>query len=140
MHYLYLLIEGTDGTPYDHIVVDEAQDVCELEFLIMRRFYTRRGAESLTILGDLPQSLYSHRGITSWDQVRRVFEDAGMHYGEMRRSYRTTNEIALCASDVIRALTQSTGKQLPAPEPFERHGPVPTLRALRSEAELIKTI
>ncbi len=137
LHYLHLLIEPPVTPPYDHIVIDEAQDISELELFTLRRFFSRNG--SFTILGDLPQSIYSHRGITSWTQVQNIFSDTGFTYRELRRSYRATFEIMRYANRVltgIRRIRPGT----PEVDPFERHGPGALGKRVNSDQMLLSGI
>lgn len=130
IHYLHTLAEGV--TPvYDHIVIDEAQDASRLQLEIVRRF-SRNG--SLTILGDLPQSIYTHRGIANWDEARAVFADLPYGYYEITKSYRTTFEIADFANIVLKSLA-SIGRGAGLAEPFERHGEPVHLHPLSGESE-----
>ncbi len=135
LHFLHTLAEGSPPR-YDHIVIDEAQDVSRLQLETVRRF-SRNG--SLTVLGDLPQSIYAHRGISSWDEARAAF--AGFNYGyhEITRSYRTTYEITVFANAVLQSLTPS-GRGAGLAEPFERHGAAPQLHRLDDESKLPKAI
>lgn len=137
IHYLHLLDSPPEHPLYDHIVIDEAQDISELELLTLRRFFTRNG--SFTILGDLPQSIYSHRGITSWSQVGEIFADGRHTYSELQRSYRTTFEIMTVANhilDRIRKIRPNT----PHANPFERHGSKPSFHSVSSDLSLVSTI
>jgi DNA helicase-2/ATP-dependent DNA helicase PcrA len=131
MHFLHTLAEGV--TPaYDHIVIDEAQDVSRLQFETVRRF-SRNG--SLTVLGDLPQSIYAHRGISDWDEVRSALADFNYGFHEIAMSYRTTYEITTFANAVLQTLSRS-GHAVGLAEPFERHAEAPRLHHLEDESEL----
>ena len=136
IHFLYTLAEGV--TPqYDHVVIDEAQDTSRLQFETARRF-SRNG--SLTILGDLPQSIYAHRGIAQWDEVRDAFDGYPYGYHEIAISYRATHEITTLANVVLKSLARlrvarsRDGAGLA--EPFARHAEPPTLRRLHDAGDL----
>jgi DNA helicase-2/ATP-dependent DNA helicase PcrA len=132
IHFLHTVVNGTPTELYDHIVIDEAQDVSRLQFETIRRF-SRNG--SFTILGDLPQSIYAHRGIASWDEIQAAFPDSNYHYAEITKSYRTTFEIAKMANTVLRSMAQA-GRNILLAEPFERYGDKPAFHAVQSEADL----
>ncbi len=137
LHYLHLLVYSTDVPKYDHIVIDEAQDVSELELLTMSRFYSRAG--SFTILGDLPQSIHSYRGDEPWSHVRAIFPQDKHSYRERSESYRMTFEIAVFAGRVLDVMRRDN-PNTPHIRPFQRHGPPPVLQQIRSDAELIVEI
>ena len=134
-HFLHTLAEGSPPM-YDHVVIDEAQDTSRLQLETVRRF-SRNG--SLTILGDLPQSIYAHRGIANWDEVRSAFEGFNYGYHEITTSYRTTYEITTFANTVLKSLARS-GHTLGLAEPFERHGDAPQLHRLDGESKLPQAI
>ena len=131
MHFLHILVEGAEPR-YDHIVLDEAQDVSRLQLETVRRF-SRNG--SLTILGDLPQSIHAHRGIAGWDEVRRAFDGLRTSFHEINVSYRATREITTFANAVLRSLAASA-RGVSLAQPFERRGEAPQLHHLRDESEL----
>lgn len=135
MHFLHILVEGVEPR-YDHIVVDEAQDVSRLQLETVRRF-SRNG--SLTILGDLPQSIHAHRGIAAWDELRQAFDGWRYSFHEINVSYRATREITTFANTVLQSLAAST-RGVSLAQPFERRGEAPQLHHLRHESELPRAI
>ena len=64
--FLYLLMYGKREEVYDHIVVDEAQDLSPLQYKILR-MYSKAG--SMTLVGDIAQGIFAHRGISDWEEV-----------------------------------------------------------------------
>jgi len=78
-------------TKFDHIVVDEAQDLNAFEFFILKNLSANG---SFTIMGDLSQGIHYFRSIGSWDVVlKEVFGDARAQYREILHSYRSAKEI-----------------------------------------------
>ncbi len=138
--YLHTLIHGVPTPLYDHLVIDEAQDVAPLYYAALRRF-SRNG--SFTILGDVAQGLHAYRGLSDWDEVRQVFAGAPYNYHDTRESYRSTHEIVTFANHLLELLTPASQTPLLA-KPFERHGaPVQIRRCVGSEAlgaEIVNTI
>jgi DNA helicase-2/ATP-dependent DNA helicase PcrA len=134
--YLHTLGEGLAAALYDHIVVDEAQDVAPLYYSVLRRF-SRNG--SLTILGDMAQAVYAHRGIGSWDEVRAAFGGLPYTYGEVRESYRSTHEIVVFANRLLELMAPAGVKPMLA-EPFNRHGRPVLIRKLDQPAELVPAL
>ncbi|MGB8647217.1 MAG: UvrD-helicase domain-containing protein [Anaerolineae bacterium] len=132
MVYLRALFSGVKP-PFEHIVVDEAQDVSPLEYELLRR-YTANG--SMTILGDMAQGIYPHRGLANWEEVHAAFGDLNYHFAEISQSYRTTYEIMQCARQVLKSM-QEKGYAVPAlPRPLERHGVPVAFYPLTARADL----
>lgn len=145
LHYLSLLVSPRPQPRYDHIVIDEAQDVSELEILTLKQFFSRN--QSFTILGDLAQSLYSHRGLANWQQVKAqcAGHEAECAYHALTVSYRTTHEITMVANTILqsmkeRAPVSSATLDLPLATPFERTGQSPRLQCVSNDAALIMEI
>lgn len=90
--YLTYLLDGWAHVPrYQHIVIDEAQDLNALEFAILKLLSEN---SSFTIMGDLSQGIHSYRSISSWNVVlKEVFDDARTVYREILHSYRSAKEI-----------------------------------------------
>lgn len=90
--YLTLQLTGWKHLErFEHIAVDEAQDLNALEFALLRRLSANG---SFTIMGDLSQGIHSYRSIASWNVViREVFADAKAEYREILHSYRSAKEI-----------------------------------------------
>jgi len=90
--YLSYLIDGWKHiTKFDHIMVDEAQDMSAFEFAVLKRLSSNG---SFTIMGDLSQGIHSYRSISSWNVLtKEVFADARLAYREILYSYRSAKEI-----------------------------------------------
>lgn len=86
------LIDGLDHIEkFDHIVVDEGQDLNLLEYQILRRLSRNT---SFTIMGDMLQGIYAQRGLDSWQVLlKEVFGDDKWRYHEVNYSYRSAKEI-----------------------------------------------
>jgi DNA helicase-2/ATP-dependent DNA helicase PcrA len=148
MHYLFVLTQDAEAvgrTQHAYVVIDEAQDVSPLDLLCLRRLEQR---PCFSLLGDLAQSIYAHRGLASWAEAEEVFVGAPSRYAECRVSYRTTAEITELANRVLRRIAAAPPQPAGAPppslptsegagaQPFDRHGPAPTLTRAGSAAEL----
>lgn len=107
----YKLIGGNDFDNYKHIVIDEAQDYGEFTFYAIKKIFKN---STFSIYGDLAQSLYSYRGIDSWDILKDVFKDVEIL--KLNKSYRTTIEIMEEANKINRLLN------LDEALPVIRHG------------------
>lgn len=90
--YLKYLLDGWQHMPkFNHIVVDEAQDMNALEFSMLRKLSAN---QSFTIMGDLSQGIHSYRSIDSWQTLlKEVFSDTRTIYREILYSYRSAKEI-----------------------------------------------
>jgi len=130
--YLHMLVEGVPAPLYDHVVVDEAQDVAPLYFAALRRL-SRNG--SLTLLGDLAQGVYGYRGLADWDEAREVFTGLPYTYVEAAESYRSTFEIITFANRMLELLAPD-GQAARLAKPFERHGAPVRLHQLARKEEL----
>ncbi len=125
--YLFIRINGTRHS-WSHIVVDEAQDYTLLQLEVIRQLSRQ---DSMTLVGDLAQGIYSYRAISDWEEAKQLFS-GGAHYYELRKSYRSTMEIILEANQTLRQM------ELPLDEaiPVLRHGRVPEKRSWQKLAEL----
>lgn len=97
---LKLAIEGRDGLKrYRHVFVDEAQDYSPQEFLAIRRLSENH---SITLMGDIHQGIYRHRGLRSWEELTGgVISDLKPEWYQLRDSYRSTWEIVEYANELI---------------------------------------
>lgn len=88
---LKFLLDGSHHAElYDHIVVDEGQDLSLLEYSVLRRLSRN---QSFTIMGDMLQGI-GQGGLDSWQTLLRdVFGEARSHYYEVNYSYRSAKEI-----------------------------------------------
>lgn len=132
MFFLHTTASGMRAAPFEHIVVDEAQDVSPLEFETLR-LYSRNG--SMMILGDIAQSIYAHRGIANWDEIRNVLPNLKYAFQEITKSYRSTYEIMTLARRALLSVPRK-GRPVALPEPLKRHGALPQLHSLQNTGEL----
>lgn len=99
------LMRGTKGKEalvYEHVLVDEAQDLSPVELAVVLGTVSR--AESVTLAGDVSQRLYMDNGFTSW---KGVLGELGLDHVEvepLRISYRSTQEIIDFARAVLGPL------------------------------------
>ncbi|ACO46719.2 ATP-binding domain-containing protein [Deinococcus deserti] len=79
---------GRTLEPFDHVVLDEAQDYSPLLYTLLGRA-TREG--HLTALGDMNQGMHGYKGPNTWDAVRGVLP--GAQTLTLSRTYRSTRQI-----------------------------------------------
>ncbi len=76
---------------YEHVVIDEAQDLCAMEVRVLLDTVSR--GRSVTIAGDRAQKMIFDNGFTDWPQL---LEDAGLPHVEiqpLKITYRSTREV-----------------------------------------------
>jgi DNA helicase-2/ATP-dependent DNA helicase PcrA len=76
---------------YEHIVIDEAQDLCPLEVRVLLDCVTR--GYSVTIAGDRAQKMIFDNGFTDWP---KLLDDAGLPHVEiqpLKITYRSTRQV-----------------------------------------------
>ncbi len=132
--YLKYKLNGFIKENFEHVVVDEAQDVSPLEIEILRMHSLN---DSFTILGDLKQGLLPHRSITNWDQFARMFERSNVSRQEMRLTYRNTRQITQYTNRILKDLHMRTTK---TPTPYGRKGERPKLVRSKSAADMGESI
>lgn len=132
--YLKLLLDGTGGQSYRHIVIDEAQDITPLHLMVLHR-YSYDG--SMTVLGDLNQGIFMHHGVHTWDELQEAVGGVDFSQANISQSYRSTHEIIEYANRMLRR-TGLPDSDLA--EPIARHGPNPTQRGFESTSDLAASL
>ena len=128
--YLDYSLNGLTSEGFQHVVVDEAQDVSPFEMELLRMHSLN---QSFTILGDLKQGLLPHRSITNWNQFSSLFPRGSVSRADMRLTYRNTKQITQYANRILQGLPMRTTKP---PLPYGRRGVRPELARSRSAAEM----
>ncbi len=99
---------------YEHVFVDEAQDLSPLELAVV--LDTVHG-ESVTLAGDVAQRLLMDNGFSSWQQVLENLGFSHVEIEPLRISYRSTFEIMQLANELLGDIAATA---TPAQAP--RHG------------------
>lgn len=87
---------------YEHIVIDEAQDLCPLEVRVL--LDTASKGKSVTIAGDRAQKMVFDNGFVDWPQL---LGDAGLPHVEvqpLKITYRSTRQIMKFSRHVLGPL------------------------------------
>lgn len=113
MHIKHLI--SGEEYQYKHIVIDEAQDYGLYHFSVLKDIAPH---SYFSIYGDLAQSIYSYRGLKSWDEVISGILDNNCEQLYLNKSYRTTIEITKAANCILDRLN------MPEATPVVRHGSV----------------
>ncbi|MCX4248003.1 ATP-binding domain-containing protein [Paraliomyxa miuraensis] len=85
------LFVGGRRIDYEHVVIDEAQDLCPIEVRVLLDCVT--AGKSVTIAGDRAQKMVFDNGFSDWPQL---LADAGLPHVEIQPltiTYRSTREV-----------------------------------------------
>lgn len=133
--YLDYALNGFTSENFEHVVVDEAQDVTPLEMELLRMNSLN---QSFTLLGDLKQGLLPHRSITNWNEFARLFpKDNVAKPEEMRKAYRSTKQVTKYANRILKGLHKRGTK---IPEAYGRLGESPKVNNHTSAADMYTVI
>ncbi|QOS99914.1 UvrD-helicase domain-containing protein [Brevibacterium sp. JNUCC-42] len=133
--YMRHLLEGIGKeAPFDHTVIDEAQDLSYLEIFVLS-LHTKN--ESMTIVGDLAQGIHAYRGLDSWQPVIRNIFKKKTDFFTLEQSYRSTIEIMNWSNVVLE------GTHLPEiteAKPVLRHGDEPLFLRANKRSNMLDDI
>ncbi len=103
LEYGGLPIAGSSKTiTYEHVIVDEAQDLSPTDIAVLRGALTRR--ESMTLAGDTAQKLIFDNGFEDWPTMLRRVGIEGLAIEQLKVSYRSTRPIVDFARHVLGPL------------------------------------
>jgi DNA helicase-2/ATP-dependent DNA helicase PcrA len=98
-----LLQSGTkEALVYEHVLVDEAQDLSPVELTVVLRCTSR--AQSVTLSGDVAQRLLMDNGFLGWDSTLRELGLNHVAIEPLQVSYRSTAQIIDFAREVLGPL------------------------------------
>ncbi|MCS6872365.1 MAG: ATP-dependent helicase [Anaerolineae bacterium] len=108
---------------YDHIIVDEVQDLSAARLRVILTLLGTSPETSLFMVGDIAQSIYS-RGF--------AWRDLGLNMrgrsASLRKNFRNTRQIAEAAAHLYAHNQQlRNAEEFVDPEPIERTGPKPCI-------------
>jgi DNA helicase II / ATP-dependent DNA helicase PcrA len=98
------LTRKRDDLRYEHIFVDEAQDLSPVELAVV--LDTASPAQSITLAGDVAQRLMMDNGFTDWSSVIDELGFDAEVVEPLRLSYRSTHEILEFAANVLGPLRE----------------------------------
>jgi DNA helicase-2/ATP-dependent DNA helicase PcrA len=87
---------------YEHIFIDEAQDMSPVELSVVLDTATKQ--QSVTLAGDIAQKLHLDNGFTDWRHVLEQLKLDHIQIEPLKLSYRSTYEILEFATDVLGPL------------------------------------
>jgi ATP-dependent DNA helicase UvrD/PcrA len=123
-----------DKDKYDHIIVDEAQDVSPIEWNVLDQYLARDGQWS--VVGDMNQ----RRSDTTYGSWQEIADHLGLGDGDsafdvqtMRQGYRSTDPI-LRFADKLLPKTQGGGRSI------QTDGPDVILERVRTAGQLLPKV
>jgi len=109
LHQLYRgpLTRGATREPivYEHVLVDEAQDLSPLELSVV--LGTTSPAKSVTLAGDVQQRMLLDNGFSDWNTVLGELGFSHVEIEPLKLSYRSTQEIIDFSRAVLGPLAAS---------------------------------
>lgn len=119
----------TDTSSIKYVIVDEVQDYMPLQFEIIKLLFSQ---SSLTMLGDLNQSINPYIYAGSFESIVKILGEENSSLITLSKSYRSTKEItAFC-----RALLLRTEQS----EYINRGGEKPHITGFSTKEELYSSI
>lgn len=117
--YLHYKIFGLkENFSLKHIVIDEAQDFSEFQFVVLNEVLNKN--KSITILGDIAQGIFNYRGTNDWNKINNIVFNNEANIERLNNSYRTTYEIMNEANKIIGKIKDENNINLAIP--IARHG------------------
>ena len=112
LKYGGLPISGSGKTvSYEHVVVDEAQDLSPTDVAVLRGALTKR--ESMTLAGDTAQKLIFDNGFEDWETMLEDVGIEGVKIDQLRISYRSTRQIVEFSRHVLGPLADPVPPVVP---------------------------
>ena len=102
-----LLRPGTqEALTYEHILIDEAQDLSPVELAVITQ--TVSGGQSITLAGDVAQRLYMDNGFTGWDDLLSELGLSHVQVEPLQITYRSTEQVTAFAHAVLGPLAPAS--------------------------------
>jgi DNA helicase II / ATP-dependent DNA helicase PcrA len=90
---------GQEALSYEHILVDEAQDLSPVELAVLTQ--TVSGGQSITLAGDVAQRLHMENGFTGWKDLLEELSLSHVEIEPLQISYRSTEQIVEFSEAVL---------------------------------------
>jgi DNA helicase II / ATP-dependent DNA helicase PcrA len=97
---------GQEALSYEHILIDEAQDLSPVELAVITQ--TVSGGQSITLAGDVAQRLYMDNGFTGWKDLLGELSLSHVEVEPLQITYRSTEQVTAFAHAVLGPLAPST--------------------------------
>lgn len=105
------LMRGKERLAYEHVLVDEAQDLSPVELAVVVETASRH--QSITLAGDVAQRLMMDNGFTGWKDVLGRLGLDHVEVEPLRITYRSTAQIIEFARDVLGPLRNEEENEAP---------------------------
>ncbi|MCX6783904.1 MAG: AAA family ATPase [candidate division WWE3 bacterium] len=129
--YLYDQIVGLKKPQkFQQIIIDEAQDLSESNYLVIKAMAGRSG---LTILGDLNQQT-KLGAVKSWEALKEVLGDIDIV--KLKISYRSTKEITDFSAKILAPYVPKEA----LPQSFERRGQPVEIKSTDTWEDLLTSL
>ena len=126
LYYMHKLMTRTTFETFDHIVVDEAQDLSPFQFKLLQMHSTN---DSMTVLGDIAQAVHGYRGLNDWKELTPVFTKRPKRVA-MTKSFRSTSQIVAFGNEILKEVR---GASTTVAEPIPRDGLPPVVYTASDE-------
>lgn len=93
---------GKEALVYEHVLVDEAQDLSPVEMAVVMNTVSR--GQSVTLAGDVAQRLHMDNGFSGWKPLLKELGLSHVEVEPLKLSYRSTREILDFAFAVLGSL------------------------------------
>jgi DNA helicase-2/ATP-dependent DNA helicase PcrA len=93
---------GQEALSYEHILIDEAQDMSPVELAVVTQ--TVSGGQSITLAGDVAQRLYMDNGFTGWNDLLSELGLSHVQVEPLQITYRSTEQVTAFAHAVLGPL------------------------------------
>ena len=114
---------------YNHMVIDEAQDLGPLELKVLLDLSSKE--KSITLAGDVNQKLIQFNGFDEWEQVFKCLGLEGEKISPLNVSYRSTAQIMSFAFELL-------GEEKNPKEIFaQREGDTPAFFRFSNQGEML---
>jgi DNA helicase II / ATP-dependent DNA helicase PcrA len=97
---------GQEALSYEHILIDEAQDMSPVELAVVTQ--TVSGGQSITLAGDVAQRLYMDNGFTGWNDLLSELGLSHVQIEPLQITYRSTEQVTAFAHAVLGPLAPAT--------------------------------
>jgi DNA helicase II / ATP-dependent DNA helicase PcrA len=109
---------GKEPLEYEHILIDEAQDLSPVELSVV--VSTTTPQRSLTLAGDVAQRLHMDNGFNSWSEVLSQLDLSHVEVEPLKLSYRSTYEIIEFAHQALGPIApKEMGRAMRSGAPVE---------------------
>ncbi|MFO0725847.1 MAG: ATP-binding domain-containing protein [Myxococcota bacterium] len=135
-----LAVPGSQKTiQYEHLIVDEAQDLSPTDISVLRGVLTKR--ESMTLAGDTAQKLIFDNGFDDWKSLLGDLGISGVELEPLRISYRSTKEVTQFSRSVLGPLADPVEPVTPrSGSPVEHFNFGTTGEAIAFLAEALRSL